>query len=134
MQFLPKSPRREDLRLTDPDLGDWEAIVEVRGYTRSAGKTADLSRLARFANLYYAEKNNIPNKRIYVVNGQTELLPSQRQEPFESSNEDIDVFGEQDGIVISTIDLFRVAKHLDKIGVEEIKRTIRETEGRWTPM
>lgn len=132
--LAPESPRREDLRLTDPDLGDWEAIVEVRGYTRSAGKIADLSRLARFANLYYAEKNNIPNKRIYVVNGQTELLPSQRQEPFESSNEDIDVFGEQDGIVISTIDLFRVAKHLDKIGVEEIKRTIRETEGRWTPM
>ncbi|GAG20836.1 unnamed protein product, partial [marine sediment metagenome] len=40
-------PKREDLRLRLPneDDGTWEAIVEVRGYAKSAGKTSDLSRL-----------------------------------------------------------------------------------------
>ncbi len=129
----PESPKREDLRLTDPELENWEAIVEVRGYRRSAGKTADLARMARFADLFNSEKKKYPDKRIYVINGQTELLPSQRQEPLESATEDIDVFGEQDGIVISTLDLFKVVKQIEELSVVDIKKSIRETKGRWKP-
>jgi hypothetical protein len=130
----PESPKREDLRLTDPEFEDWEAIVEVRGYRRSAGKTSDLSRMARFANLFNKEKKKYPDNRIYVINGQIELLPSQRQEPLESATEDIDIFGEQDGIVISTIDLFKIAKRIEEFNIVDLKKSIRETKGRWKPI
>jgi len=44
--------KREDLRLSDPGASsDWTAIVEVRGYAKSAGKTSDFQRLLRFAEL-----------------------------------------------------------------------------------
>jgi len=131
----PSLPRREDLRLQDPsgEDDDWEAIVEVRGYKRSAGTTADLLRLARFADLYRNEKGRLPDKRLYVVNGQLELQPpSQRQEPLASASEDIEIFAENNGAVISTIDLFRAAKVLKQQDYVAIRDCIKRAEGRWT--
>jgi hypothetical protein len=130
----PNSPKREDLRLRElgKEDGDWEAIVEVRGYRRSNGASADLGRLSRFAELYLKEKRRYPNKRIYVVNGPLELFPSHRPIPLASANEDIGVFAEQDGIVISTIDLFRVSKLLGQLDPGVVRESIKCTSGRWT--
>ena len=128
---LPKeSLRREDLRIQDSDE-KWEAIIEVRGYARSGGKTSDLSRLARFANFYESEKGRLQNKRIYVVNGQTDLPPSQRQSPLISSPEDVSEFEKQDGIIIWSLDLFRVLKEITKDKLPEVRRSLREASGQW---
>ena len=126
-------PKREDLRLKDPNAeqDDWEAIVEVRGYKRSAGKTNDLIRISRFAELYLLDKGRSPDKRIYVVNGQIELSPPQRLEPLASVLEDLAIFAENDGLVISTLDLFRVVKVISESTVETIRNSIKSTEGRW---
>ena len=128
-------PKREDLRLQDPSVQeeDWEAIVEVRGYKKSGGQTADLARLGRFANLYRNEKGRLPDKRMYVVNGQIGIPnPQLRQEPLVSAQEDIDIFAKDSGVVISTIDLFRLVKNLQHFDHKTVRESIKKAEGRWT--
>lgn len=125
--------RREDLRLRDPsDEGEhWEAIVEVRGYARSGGKTEDLMRLARFANLYERETGKQPDKRIYVVNGQLELLPPQRQSPLAAAEGDVQEFAESDGLVMWTLDLFRAMKATAPKDYSSLRKSIEEAVGIW---
>ncbi len=130
-----KGPKREDLRLRHLDKGgeEWNAIVEVRGYARSAGNTADLLRLARFADLYKKETGQSPDKRIYIVNGQLELLPSQRQEPLASAPEDLQIFSDTDGILIWSIDMFRALKATDPADYPALLESIKHARGRWIP-
>jgi len=131
-----KKPKREDLRLKH--LGksgeEWNAIVEVRGYARSGGTTADLLRLNRFADLYEKETRRDPDKRIYIVNGQTELLPSQRQEPLVSAIEDLEIFSDSNGILIWSIDLFRALKATDPTDYPALLESIKCVQGRWVPV
>ena len=130
-----KGPKREDLRLEHLNKRgeEWNAIVEVRGYARSAGNTADLLRLDRFADLYKKETGQTPDKSIYIVNGQLELLPSQRQEPLASAPEDLQIFSESGGILIWSIDLFRALKATDPSNYPALLETIKHAEGRWVP-
>jgi hypothetical protein len=130
-------PKREDIRLghVTKESEKWSAIVEVRGYARSAGNTADLLRLARFAELYKKETGNYPDKRIYIVNGQLELLlPSQRQEPLASAPEDLQIFSESDGILIWSVDLFRAMKATDPSNYSALLESIKSAKGRWVPV
>lgn len=125
-ELTTNQPKREDLRLSEPESQDWEAIVEVRGYSKSSGQTYDLSRLNRFAEFYLNEKGKLPDKRIYVINGQIELMPTQRQRPMLSAKEDIEIFKEQNGLIISTINLFKLLKEPEEkkaIIKEKIKNT-----------
>lgn len=127
-------PKREDLRLSlQNNDNNWEAIVEVRGYSKSAGKTSDFQRLDRFAKLYQEEKGQFPDKQIYVVNGEIDLLPPQRQEILASADEDITVFAENDGLIISTIDLYKVVKDIGQYDLEKIRQSIVDSLGRWKP-
>jgi len=129
-----KGTRREDLRLghSDKEGEDWNAIVEVRGYARSVGTTADLLRLNRFATLYERETGKAPDKRIYIVNGQLELLqPQQRQEPLASATEDLQIFAESDGLLIWSIDLFRAIKTTDPSDYPALLMSIKHAQGRW---
>lgn len=130
-----KEPKREDLRLKHLGKGseEWNAIVEVRGYTRSGGKTDDLQRLARFAELYRKETGQTPDKRIYIVNSQLELLPPQRQEPLASVAEDLQIFSESDGILIWSIDLFRALKTTNTADYPALIESIKCAQGRWVP-
>ncbi len=111
-QLAPEKPKKEDLRISfTNDTGiNWEAIVEVRGYSKSTGTTADIQRLYRFSNQYLKENEKNPDKIIYIINGQIEMPPQQRQTPFESSPDDIEVFGENNGLIISTIVIFNILK------------------------
>ena len=130
-----KRPKREDLRLEHLTKGgeQWNAIVEVRGYARSGGTTTDLHRLARFAELYMKETGKAPNKRIYVVNGEVELPPSQRQEPLASATEDLQIFSESDGLLIWSIDLFRALKATNPTDYPALLESIKCAKGRWIP-
>lgn len=127
------SPKREDLRLTDPRAkgDDWEAIVEVRGYRNSAGKAADLQRLSRFEKLYQQEKGRFPGKLIYVINPQTELSPDRRELPLASAEEDIRVFAESGGLVVSTLDLFQVVNATDESDLSAVLESLKYSTGRW---
>jgi len=131
-----QKPKREDLRLSHSEKGgkQWNAIVEVRGHTRSGGSPADLLRLDRFARLYQNEAGQVPDKRIYIVNGQLELLPSQRQEPLGSATEELQVFQENDGILIWSVDLFRVMKATKPSDYPALIESIKNGWGRWSPV
>lgn len=130
-----KGPRREDLRLghSTKEGEEWSAIVEVRGYARSAGNSADLLRLNRFASLYKQETGQDPDKLIYIVNGQLELLPPQRQKPLASAPEDLQIFSESGGILIWSIDLFRALKSTDSSNYPALLESIKRAQGRWVP-
>lgn len=127
------APKREDLRLTDPIDVDstWEAIVEVRGYLKGGGSTADLQRLNRFANLYSKEKGRFPDKCIYIVNGQIELPPAYRQVPLAPAEEDVQIFAESNGLVICTLDLFSRLNTNETVNYREILESIKTMTGRW---
>jgi len=131
-----KGPRREDLRLghSTKEGEEWNAIVEVRGYARSGGNTADLLRLDRFAKLYKNETGREPDKLIYIVNGELELLPSQRQEPMVSATEDLQIFSESGGILIWSVDLFRALKATDPSNYPALLESIKRAQGRWVPV
>lgn len=131
-----KEPKREDLRLGHLTKGgeEWNAIVEIRGHARSGGKTADLPRLVRFAKLYKKETGQDPDKLIYIVNGELELFPSQRQEPMVSATDDLQIFSESDGILIWSIDLFRALKATDPTDYPALLESIKSAQGRWTPV
>jgi len=125
-------PKREDLRISDPDaLASWEAIVEVRGYARSGGKTRDLLRLSRFADLYRNETGNLPNKRIYIINGQTELPPSRREAPLAASAEDAEIFAQSDGLIIWSLDLYRAINTTLPENLQMLKQSLKRSVGRW---
>ncbi|MFQ5934560.1 MAG: hypothetical protein ACE5KI_07960, partial [Dehalococcoidia bacterium] len=128
-----KGLKREDLRLRH--LGkrgeEWNAIVEVRGYARSGGTTADLLRLNRFAELYEKETGQAPDKRIYIVNGELQLLPSQRQKPLASATDDIDIFADSKGVVIWSVDLFRALKATNPTDYLALLESIKHARGRW---
>lgn len=124
-------PKREDLRLTDSKDPGWEAIVEVRGYQRSGGKTSDLQRLSRFAYLYEQEKGTGPSRRVYVINGQTELPPAQREVPLAAATEDLQEFATDGGVVISSLDLYKIANELHALGRADVRASIRKATGRW---
>jgi len=132
-ELAPEQTKYEDLRLTIPDDKDWEAIVEVRGYGNSGGKTDDFLRLERFARYYYKEKGRWQSKKILIINGQIELLPNQRQEPLAAAIEEVKTFGEDDGLIIWTLDLFRAWKRLPKVDSKVLRQSIVESTGRWEP-
>jgi len=135
-QLVGKKPKREDLRLRHLGEGgeEWNAIVEVHGHVRSGGTLTDLSRLNRFADLYEKETGQAPDKRIYIVNGELELLPSQRQEPLASATEDLQIFSESGGVLIWSIDLFRALKATDPSNYPALLESIKKAEGRWVPV
>jgi hypothetical protein len=130
-----KEPKKEDLRLSHSQKGgdEWKAIVEVRGYARSSGNMGDLLRLSRFADLYQKETGRSPDKRIYIVNGELELLPSQRQGPLASAPGDLQTFSESDGILIWSLDLFRALKITNPRDYPALLESIKHATGRWVP-
>lgn len=117
--------RLEDLRLTLEGNQNWTSIVEVRGYAKSTHKSVDLQRIDRFARLFHQREGCFPDKRLYVINGQIDLPPDDRQPPFSSSKEDISEFSRSDGLVIWSVDLFHaiVANRLTDIRQAILKET-----------
>lgn len=127
--------KREDLRLRDPSdkKESWEAIVEVRGHKKSGGQASDLLRFHSRATLYHKEKGRFPNKQIYVVNGQIELPPQQREEPLAAAKGEVKAFAESDGLIIWTLDLFRAMKVIKPEDYPALRESIKGAVGRWIP-
>jgi hypothetical protein len=133
-ETLPEEElKREDIRLTDRNDDGWEALVEVRGYARSGGKTADLIRLqGRFSDFYTKEKGRPPNKLIYVVNGPLELGPHLREKPLATSVADVRAFAESGGLVISSLDLYKAINGSGDM--DQVKQSIKDSTGLWAPL
>ena len=72
--------KREDLRLTHEGLPGWQAIVEVKGYTRGA-KTNDARQIREHRDHYIAEVGQPPDLTVWLANPFRTLDPSSRPAP-----------------------------------------------------
>lgn len=125
-----KGKRVEDLRVSDDG---WEAIAEVKGYKRGAA-AGDLIKITRFAGLYAMETGKQPDAQWYVVNGFRFDEPGSRPLPLQGSDEDVAVFAEDRGVIVSTVDLFRVWRDVmtGKRDKDEVRAAMKVAVGRFT--
>jgi hypothetical protein len=118
----------EDLEVID---GPWTSLAEVRGYAKSGGKTDDLQRIQRFVTHYVLQNGSLPSARWYVVNHSFSLAPDARPRVLRSSEEDIQVFAEDDGLVIDTRDLFRLRRAVvdGRLPAEAARELLKSSRG-----
>ncbi|MCV7419324.1 hypothetical protein H7K45_02110 [Mycobacterium yunnanensis] len=96
----------EDLRVRDP-ASPWIALVEVKGYDTSGGKPSDLAKIARFAGIYAAVEQGLPDASWYVVNQYRLTSPDRRRALMRNHGEDVERFVQQDnGVLVDTCELF----------------------------
>lgn len=76
----PGQPKREDLRLKHLDWVDWEAIVEVKGYSNGT-KTGDARQLREYRDRYIREEHRPPDLTLWIANPYRGQEPSSRPEP-----------------------------------------------------
>lgn len=73
-------PKREDLRLIRPGYSDWEAIVEVKGYTGGA-KLNDSHQIRQHREDYIASRGGPPQLTLWLANTFRTMDPSGRPPP-----------------------------------------------------
>jgi hypothetical protein len=100
------SAKLEDLRVYAPD-DSWEALCEVRGYTRGA-QLNDLLRVTRFVSRFALEQRRPPASTWYIVNQFLDQDPDTRRPPLAGHPEEVRTFAEGGGLVIDTRELFKL--------------------------
>ena len=79
-------PKLEDLRLTLQGTSGWEAIVEVKGYTRGT-RTNDARQIREHRDHYFGEKGRPPNIAVWLSNPHRTIDPSSRLAPDQNVKE-----------------------------------------------
>lgn len=129
----PGAVRREDLRVTSPDISGWVAVVEVKGYTRGSAKVNDLLKLGRYRTEYLKETGSEPSAVWYVVNQFVGDDPSTRPPMLSSDESTLETFAEDSGLAIDTADLFRLwmAVKIGHLTPEEARSRLVQARGRF---
>lgn len=124
------SPLLEDLQVR---VNDWVAIVEVKGYSKSAGKTADFQKIGRAALQFERVNGSPPDARWYVINQNFQSPPDQRSEAFKGCDMDVEEFARDGGLVLDTRDLFLLVRDVavGEIGAEEARSLLVARTGRF---
>ena len=78
------SPKREDLRLTLDGRGGWEALVEVKGYTKGT-KTNDARQIRAHREFYIQETGRLPDLTLWIANPHR-LIPDPSLRPAPDRN------------------------------------------------
>ncbi|MFJ7105010.1 hypothetical protein [Streptomyces albogriseolus] len=122
----------EDLHITDPDRPGWIALGEVKGYTRGA-KTEGIAQFLRFNMRFADREKRSPDANWYIVNQFLNRDPSTRQKALHGKDGDIAAFGAAKGLVIDTVELFKLLVRFQdgKITAEEARRLLVESTGRF---
>lgn len=126
------APKREDLRLTHPDLANWEALVEVKGYSGGT-RTNDSSQIVRFQKRYIQEERRQPGLTLWVTNAHRHDDPSARP----ARDDGLRVAAENiDAVHVQATDLYRLwarvaDSRLDPADVVNELRNARP--GLWEP-
>lgn len=100
--------------LADPE---WVALVEVKGYTKGA-RTEAFSQFNRFSMRFVLKYQKAPNALWYVVNQFLARDPGERQQVLHGKEEDIAAFADQGGLVIDTVELFRLLMMVRRADIE----------------
>ncbi|WP_147447099.1 hypothetical protein [Corallococcus sp. CA054B] len=129
-EVFPSNDRREDLRISLPGTPKWIAICEVKGYFKGA-KISDLLKISRFQKRFIMETGAPPNQSLYIVNHYLQDPPSTRGAPLSNNAEEIKAFAEDDGVVISTADIYQLLTEFrsNQITKEQIRSMIQQARG-----
>lgn len=130
----PGSEKLEDLRISlAVKGGNWTALSEVRGYSKGGAKTADLIRITgRFSKRYIAETGTEPDALWYIVNHDFDkVAPPDRKLALTEQPKDIKTFSEDGGLVIDTVELFRLYSRIEKgeVTPEQARNTLMSSVG-----
>lgn len=108
-EIWPEGQRKEDLRIVDPEVDDWLAIVEIKGFSNGVKETGFTS-LGRWGQFYVLETGSMPSASWYVANGFKGDDPTTRPEPYAGRGDALDVVEESGGLVIDTRALFDLVR------------------------
>jgi hypothetical protein len=134
-ESAPAGQRVEDLCISHSDLNGEVILCEVKGFSRAGGKLSDIGKLRRHINRFNRENGKPPYRSWFVVNGQYELPPGQRQAPFQSDRDAVRSLEEEEILVIGTCDLYRLLID-DTLTPDERRQHLLAKEGgvfRWPP-
>ena len=125
-------PRREDLRLTRRGVADWQAIVEVKGYT-SGIKTNDARQIREHRERYIVEERRSPDLTLWFSNPYRTMDPSSRPTPDQNVKNAAETIG---AVHVLVPDLYRqwalvAAGNLDSESV--VQNLVNAAPGLWTP-
>ncbi|MYE05652.1 MAG: hypothetical protein F4Y04_00240 [Chloroflexi bacterium] len=128
----PHEAKHEDLRLTLAARPEWEAIVEVKGYTKGI-RAKDAQQVRMHRERYNRQTGREPNLTIWLVNPWRQMEPSDRPTPDKQIDENAKIVG---AVCLLTLDLYLLWKSL-KAGnssTDEIVRRLVEADaGLWRP-
>ncbi|MFI8425080.1 hypothetical protein [Streptomyces sp. NPDC085479] len=122
----------EDLHVMDPDVPDWLGLGEVKGYLKGA-KTEGLTQFLRFNMRYMQKHGRVPDSCWYIVNQFAKRDPSRRQLVLNGKDEDVRAFGAAGGLVIDTVELFKLLRAVseDRLAAADARKLLRESTGRF---
>lgn len=121
--------RLEDLRVSAPG-SEWTAVVEVKGYT-GGGKSNDFNKFIRYNAEYVRETGKAPDRNWYVVNSYMSRPPASRPGPFDSVPDAVQSFADADGLVVSTMELFRLVRSVEigDVSAEQARDSLVNSTG-----
>ncbi|MDE0179171.1 MAG: hypothetical protein OXP36_11300 [Gammaproteobacteria bacterium] len=128
----PHEAKHEDLRLTLAAQPKWEAIVEVKGYTKGI-RAKDAQQVRMHRERYNRETGRAPNLTIWLVNPWREMEPSDRPSPDKQIDESAEIVG---AVCLLTTDLYLLWKSLktgDSSPDEIVRRLVEAKPGLWRP-
>ena len=131
-ELRQNEPKREDLRLTLQGAPEWQATVEVKGYT-SGTRTNDARQIREHRDRYIAEEGCSPDLTMWLANPYRTTEPSSRPAPDQNVKDAAEAVGT---VHVLATDLYRqwalvAAGSLDAETV--IQSLVNASPGLWTP-
>lgn len=124
--------KREDLRLGHTGLGNWEALVEVKGYSGGT-RTNDSSQIVRFQKRYIEEESRQPDLTLWITNAHRHLDPSARPRRADAMRQ---AAADIDAVHVQATDLYRLWAQVadNRLDPTDVLNELRNaTPGLWEP-
>ena len=123
-------PKREDLRLTLAVRSGWEAIAEVKGYSRGT-RTNDVRQIREHRDHYIEEEGRSPDLTLWIANPHRGIDPSSRTAPGNNVGESAAII---EAVHVLTTDLYKLwtlvaTGRLEK--AQAVQQLIDATPGLW---
>ena len=130
--LAPGEQRREDLRLNHESDPEWEAIVEVKGYSRGT-KTNDSRQIREHRDRYIAEEGRTPPVTLWLANPYREQDPSSRPRPDGQVEEAAERIGAVHALTADLYQQWTLGK-TGKLDKDAVVRSLMLAEpGVWVP-
>ena len=124
-------PKREDLRLTHADLGDWEAMAEVKGYTNGT-KTSDSRQIREHRDRYREVEGQLPDLTLWISNTYRLMDPSSRPAPDRNVDDAAAGIGATHVLTTELYRLWMLVKSGDLEPAQAVQQLASAAEGLWS--